>query len=285
MRIACAALKSCDNQPKELRLPTCNPMVLAKAAAICYLPATCTLPKPCRSAEGPGFSTIDPFPFAHNWNNFMLAKANPKLPKFVGERLSYLARQVRLPPIVHRVLTRQFTDAQRKSAKRMEKQWAKRMGPEGAKQGGPDIIQIWAKLHDVDPVEAVIEIARTNNFLFPDEAQQLLRYFGNTNDHKPQAAAPIKPDFGQDGRLRFGKQLIREVPLRLKARTKPELLLRAFQDSQWSAEIDNPFPKKEIQYLYNAVRVLNKKLDVIRFEVRRGGTRVAWVKIGIECEV
>jgi len=195
----------------------------------------------------------------------MVARSQTELPTFVVERIADLKRKVRLDPIVWRVWTTLLTETERQRAAKSRKM-------------GPDIVDIWAKLKNLSAVQAVIEIARKANFLFPDEDQELLHHLGYSSDPRGRGRARIKPEFGEDGTLRFGDREIRVVPRR-KNKTKPELLLQAFQDAKWVAEIDNPFPDTDRQYLDNAVRLINEDLVCIRFKMRRGGTRVGWTRV------
>jgi len=194
----------------------------------------------------------------------MVARIQPTVTPFAAERLADLKRKVRLHPIIVKVWKEFLTEDERQRVTTSTRM-------------GPDIVDIWAKLKKVSPEQAVIEIARKTNFLFPDEDQDLLRHLGFSRNTRGQNTKQTKPVFGADGILKLGDRILRIVP-RKKIKTKPELLLQAFQAAKWVTEIANPFPGKDVQYLHNAVRQTNKNLACIRFSVLGGGTSVTWTR-------
>jgi hypothetical protein len=190
-------------------------------------------------------------------------------PPFVLERIEGLARRVRHPMIVKRVWMRQLTEAERQRVAVSD-------------EIGPDIISIWAELKQVDRHQAVIYLARTNNLLYASDAEDLLQDLGFSGDSDRLPQARVKPSY-KEGKLLYDSQVIRTV-LRKTNRTKPELLLEAFERADWPSEIDNPFAAEAAEYLHNAVRETNKKLRDIRFSSAGGAVKVRWDPIELTAD-
>jgi hypothetical protein len=133
-------------------------------------------------------------------------------------------------------------------------------------------------LHNLSEHQALIEMARKCNFLFPGEDERLLRHLGKNIPPGGRSGRRGKPRLDDEGKLWFRDQIIRRLSLR-KVATKVEQLVQAFQASGWPRRIPNPFADNvDPQYIHKAVNLANSNLLVIRFEVLRQGTVVAWVR-------
>jgi hypothetical protein len=188
-------------------------------------------------------------------------------PRFLADaatRLAYLEDRLATTPLVSHILTRLFSDADRQRA-----------GQVGTKvRHLPDI---WAAGRGQSRERAIVELARQCNLLYADEDERLLRELGESDAHSPVGSGEtqVKPVLDTQGVLWLGSTRIRTVQLR-RTPTKVERLFRAFQASDWSSEIGNPFHGRDVQYLYDAVALANQGLEGIRITVRRRGEVVAW---------
>jgi hypothetical protein len=53
----------------------------------------------------------------------------------------------------------------------------------------------------------------------------------------------------------------------------------AFEEAGWAAEIESPFGKVDSSYVRKAVFTTNERLNFIRFQVRGGGQKIAWLRV------
>lgn len=174
------------------------------------------------------------------------------------ERFQDLVRKVRLPQSEGLVWRELLTVDERRLA-------------EKSKSMGPDIISIWSGVKGVTSERALVDLAKLLGYLHPDEGQFLMRTCGQT-DGEPRP----RPRF-HEGKVLLGDRVVRSVKLYRVKESKVEVLFNAFEGSDWSNVIPNPFPAdSDDQYVYRAVNLANKNLAGIRLEVRRGGEEIAW---------
>jgi hypothetical protein len=185
------------------------------------------------------------------------------LPPQVESRLKQLAAKIKVRTVYEHIWDRFLTEEARRYVQ---------LHPSISN----DLIGIWATVFQVSRPRAVVEIAKRCNLLFPEEDGVLLAAIGGGSD-KAQSLRLPHPRLEADGRLFVGEQVARKIRLRGQA-TKVERLIRAFEHAKWRRKIDNPFTDEpDPQYVHAAVKVANKNLLHIRFEVHGGGRSVVWV--------
>jgi len=225
--------------------------------------STLKKPAPCSPATKATKDAAMSHDHAQDSNENEPARPNPFSDK---ARFQELVMKVRLPIIIARTMDT-FSDAEQQ-----------RIIDEGLTSFS--IIDIWARIKGVSQERAVVEMAYENNFITEPDVRRWLRILG---EEVTGGAALPRPEWDRKtGELRLGGTIIKRVR-RLKVASNVTIILGVFQDVEWSSYIDDPLPPSKrkleqtsVQRLQDAIKSLNKNLEMIRFRSTNRGRGIAW---------
>ena len=135
---------------------------------------------------------------------------------------------------------------------------------------------IWRVVYGGSPTSATIHAANAMGFLTGTSLQWLLREFQVPQSVEKNLGDTAKPEWNRDsGKLFFQGKLVRRV--RVHSATNVCLILDAFQEDNWPDRIDDPLRQScDGQSLREAIRTLNKNIELIRFLADGTGEGVLW---------
>lgn len=150
----------------------------------------------------------------------------------------------------------------------------KRLGPDylTAYQTYGGTIQLWLYLRGGTPWRAIADVAQTVGLLSESARRRLLRELGEPD---AASASSVNVEWIKTlGELRLNDEVIRRV--RVGHATKVVPILDAFQECGWPEHIDDPITAGDGQRLRDALKVLNRGLERIRFHADGTGEGIRW---------
>jgi hypothetical protein len=135
-------------------------------------------------------------------------------------------------------------------------------------------VGMWMRLHGVNQLRALVEVAYAVEFVKAQTRDWLLRELGAKQQTK---TTDNIPDWDKSsGKLRLNGRIIRTVRV-MREPTNVQIILDKFQAANWPTSIPNPFINDDNpNLLHQAIRSLNKRLKSIRFHSSEGAKSVYW---------
>jgi hypothetical protein len=178
--------------------------------------------------------------------------------------LEQLAGALYAPPFAERLWQRALTEKDRR----------KLGGDLHAAAGNGGAVGMWMRLHGVNQLRALVDVADAVGYLKAQIRDWLLRELGEKQQVKKVDNSPVWDK--STGKLRLNGRTIRDVRV-MRQPTNIQIILDAFQDANWPTQIRNPFINDDNpNLLHQAIRSLNKRLKSIRFHSSEGAKFVFW---------